>query len=229
MISLFRGESLDLAKEIVRNHGNCDPQWSIDPYNARYHLHATIAAKVDTENAKDAVQQTIRLAQNTGRPGPEKVLLQKAQVQMGKKRDAAGNNVTDPTTGNAVEEPISINILLDDDEGNIVKEMKQTFVDHLPGGAEEMKKTHDRYYPRSGHITLISKNRCPELFESPEKVASVVAALNSAVAGTYAETFAVSLLAEKFVFSIADETPEMGTPDCICKFENIPLVSSLLC
>jgi len=54
-------------------------------------------------------------------------------------------------------EPYSLTVLLED--YGAVTDMKNAFSSHVA----DMSK-HDRFYPRSGHITLLTKNRCPEIF-----------------------------------------------------------------
>jgi hypothetical protein len=158
--------ALEACKKVIKNYfPGCASAWD----DEKHRLHATVAAKVaGQDEAIRSVASEVMFM--TDMPV---VHLKEVQVQ----KDAEGN-------------PYSINILIDDDApSNALRDLKQKFANSLTDGVEMTQ--FDRYYPRGGHITLISKSRCPNVF-NPEWVDELVAQLNHVVSGKTASVYSVA-------------------------------------
>ena len=180
ILAYVAGESIDAARRIVedelRHVGLCDvigrDAFSLEALGIR--LHATVALKVGRKHAEEEARVRAALS---ALPLPPAVQLACANIQ----RDADGV-------------PYSINLLLTDDAASPLAALKAAFIS---GIGEDQRHLHDRYYPRPGHITLVSAAKCAAIFGDEGALARITARLDEAVKGSTAAIEAVGFPREE--------------------------------
>mmetsp|Transcript_4579 Transcript_4579/g.8939 ORF Transcript_4579/g.8939 Transcript_4579/m.8939 type:complete len:154 (+) Transcript_4579:162-623(+) len=136
--------------------------------------------------------EAVRRVLSVVKGGPVNTRMLRANVQRNPKGD-----------------PYSVNIILDDEDGeSSILKLKKAFL--MPSGCQcdltrdDTKsrgrcrcpecarcRVHDRYYPRTGHITMVSVREAPDLFKDETRLGELLKRLNAVVEGKKAHATSI--------------------------------------